>query len=125
MMDLTGFRSVCTVQALSALAGGIALLVAPALLLGVFGVEGRQAALVGRLAGGMMFALGATLWAARDIVDRNARIRIVTGNAVCDGLLCLFLAIETWNGVLNAGGYVLSALFLINVGSWLGTRPWQ
>ena len=116
------FRAVCTTQAFSALGGGAFLLVLPGPLLSLFGLgteSGTQ--LVARMLGGVLFALGATLFGVRDLEPRDQRIRVTVGNAVCDGLITGWIALDVARGALPMLALVLVALFAINCASWLIT----
>lgn len=118
------FRNTATSQAVSAFAGAAALLLVPDALLGVFGVEGAGVGLVGRLAGGMMLALGATLWGARGLSDTHLQRVIVAGNASCDLTLAVAFGHAAMHGTTNGFGYGLSVLFAANAASWLAAlRP--
>src|SRR5688500_4198376 len=106
------YRSVCTVQAASALAAGAALLVVPWLLLGLFGIATDDSTiLVGRMLGGVLFALGATLIGVRDLEPGPTRIRVIVGNATCDACITVFLLAEAWRGGTGRLGWILALLF--------------
>lgn len=114
------YRSVCTMQAASALVGGTALLLMPALVIGVFGI-GTEAStlLVTRMLGGVLFALGAALIGARELEAGPTRTRVIVGNAACDLCITLFLLADAYRGVTGRLGWVLALLFLSNALSWL------
>ena len=87
---------------------------------GLFGLgteSGTQ--LVARMLGGVLFALGATLFGARDLDDREKKVRVAVGNAVCDGLITGWILMDAARGAISALGYVLAGLFAINCLSWL------
>ncbi len=114
------FAGVVRVQMLSALVGGAVMLVVPGALLSVFGLTPTpHVELLGRLFGGVLFALAATLAGVRDVTDRPAQIRVCVGNALCDGAIALFLAVDTSRGVLGVAGWALMAVFAGNCLSWL------
>jgi hypothetical protein len=118
------FRSTCVVQAVSALLAGAVLLVAPGVLLGLFGLAGPASTeLLGRMFGGVLIALGATLIAARDLADPVARRWLLVGNAVCDAAITGFLALAVSGGLTGPIGWVLVALFAINAISWVALIP--
>ena len=90
---MTSFRTVCTTQAAASLSSGALLLLLPSPVLGLFSLPadvGTQ--IVARMLGGILFALGATLLGARDVTAPDQRIRIMLGNAVCDGCIAVILA---------------------------------
>lgn len=113
------FRTVCASQALTALAAGVTLLVIPGLFLGVLGLKGPEVEVLGRFAGAMLLALGATLWPARDEADARKQRTIAVGNAAADALVFLFLGAATLQGVVaSPWGWLLAGLFGLNVASW-------
>jgi hypothetical protein len=117
---VTSFRTVCTTQAASALASGALLLVLPWPVLALFSLPtepGTQ--IVARILGGVLFALGATLLGARDVEDPSQRLRILLGNAVCDGSVAVLLLASVATGTLTLSGAGLALLFAVNAGTWL------
>jgi hypothetical protein len=118
--ETVDFASVVRIQMFSAIGGGVLLLAVPGLLLAPFGLGGSPGTeIVARLLGGVLFALGATLAGVRDVTDRPAQIRVCVGNAVCDGCIALFLAVDTTRGVIGVAGWLLVAIFAGNCLSWL------
>lgn len=116
------FRSTCTVQAASALAGGVVLLVVPGVLLVIFGLgTAASTVLVARMLGGVLFALGATLIGVRDLASGPARTRVVVGNAACDACITVYLLAAASQGGLGRLGWLLALLFAVNAVSWLAT----
>ena len=114
------FASVVRVQMVSALGGGVALLVVPGLLLAPFGLTPTpHLEVVARMLGGVLFALGATLAGVGGVTDRPTQIRVCVGNAVCDGSIALFLTVATLGATLNLFGWALVAIFAGNCLSWL------
>lgn len=113
------FRTTCTVQSVASLVGGAALLLVPGPLLGLFGLAGPDAAIVARILGGVLFALGATLLGVRDVTDRDQRTRVIVGNLSCDGSVAILLLSASASGALGAAGWALTALFAANAASWL------
>lgn len=116
------FRRVATTQAVAALVWGALLLLVPGFVIGLLGAQTDAAGLLmGRFGGGMLFALGATLWTTRDSADPDQRTRIAVANAAVDGSVALFLGLGFWSGVTSGpiGGMVV-LLFSLNVVSWLG-----
>jgi hypothetical protein len=114
------FRAVCSTQAASSLVSGAVLLVLPSPLLGLFGLPhdaGTQ--IVARILGGVLFALGASLLGARELTGREARVRVMLGNAVCDGCVALLLGSAWLAGQLPTTGAALALLFAGNCVSWL------
>jgi hypothetical protein len=116
------YRSVCTIQAASALIGGTVLLLMPASLLLLFGLETDVSTLlVARMLGGMMFALGATLIGARELDAGPTRVRVIVGNATCDLCITVFLLADCYRGALGWPAGALALLFASNIASWLVT----
>ena len=117
---MTDFRTVCTVQAAASLTSGAALLIVPAPILGLFALPADQGTvLVARILGGVLFALGATLLGVRDVKDRDARVRVMMGNASCDLSVALLVGAASITGALGAAGWALAGLFALNAASWL------
>jgi len=117
------FRKVATAQAWAALVWGIVLLAIPGMVLDMLGVHADAAhLLLGRLAGGMLFALGVTLFIARDTREPDARTRVAFGNATCDLAMLIVFATSAIGGVIGPVGYVVAIAFGANVGLWVGTR---
>ena len=111
------FRATCMTQGASAVLFGAVLLVLPGPLLLLFGFGGPDVEVVGRIAGGMMLALGATLLSVRD-VGPELRLQVCIGNGLCDVALTVLLALATRDHVANQLGYALTAIFLANALSW-------
>ena len=117
------YRRVVLIQATAALVWGLLLLVFPQFVLGLLGLQvDASGLLVGRFAGGMMFALGATLTSVRDLTDRSSRTRVALGNAACDASMVLVLGYAFQTGLTGGfiGGMVVF-FFVMNTVSWLGT----
>lgn len=117
------FKQVCMTQAFSALGFGVALLVVPKVLLAVMGVAAEPSEkLLAQILGGMLFALGASLYAVHDAtLSPAAKTRIAVGNAVCDGLCAVLFVTGTWCDAVGVAGWAFGALFALNVASWLVT----
>ncbi len=118
------YRRVCTIQSAAAVIWGALLLALPSFVLGLLGMENDASGLlVGRFAGGMMFALGATLTTCRDFTDDALRARVAYGNATCDVLLAIILGYAYQQGLTSGfiGGMIVF-FFSMNTISWLGTR---
>ena len=99
------YPSVVRIQTFSALGGGDLLLAAPQLLLWPFAIDGTpHVLLLARLFGGVLFALAATLAAVRDLRDVPMQTRVCVGNAVCDGCIALFVAVDAGRGALGPAG---------------------
>jgi hypothetical protein len=114
------FRATCTLQAASAIAGAAALLLLTEPFLSLLGLQGAHAALLARFAAAMLLALGATLFAARDLTDATAQRHVALGNALADTLVFALCGWSTHTGLLTApAGWGLAVLFAVNVGSWL------
>jgi phage tail tape-measure protein len=78
--------------------------------------------LLARLAGGMLFALGTTLFVARHTREPEHRTRIAMGNAACDVALLIVFATSALTGTIGPVGFVVSVMFGVNAGCWVGTR---
>lgn len=117
------YRRVCTVQAAVAVIWGLILLIAPGFVIGLLGAETDAAGLlIGRFGGGILFALGGTLSALRDVTDPVLRRRVALANATCDAAVALALGLGFQAGTTSGfvGGMVVF-FFGFNTISWLGT----
>jgi hypothetical protein len=118
------YRVVCTLHAGSALGGGLAVVAVPGLLLPWFGITADPSAqLVARILGGVLVALGATLWAARDAADRSARRTVIAGNLVCDATVAALIGVAAWKGAVGPLSWSLATLFAANAATWVLVRP--
>ena len=119
------FRRVCTIQAAAGVIWGLLLLVAPSLVLDtLLGMQNEPSGLlVGRFAGGMLFALGVVLSACRDVEDDALRARIALGNAAVDLAVVGVLATGLYTGLTSGfiGGMVC-VFFAFSTLSWVATR---
>jgi len=117
------FRKVATLQAWMALVWGIVLLALPGLVLTLLAVPADGAhRLLTQMVGGMLFALGATLFAARETVAEDLRTRIAYGNATCDlAMMILFITAAVAEDV-GLVGFPVAAIFGVNVVCWVATR---
>ncbi|MFT4975065.1 MAG: hypothetical protein ACI8S6_000952 [Myxococcota bacterium] len=79
-------------------------------------------ALLGRLSGGLLIALGGTLWGMRSVEDPDIRQTTVRANAACDVALAVVLLAATAGGTLPWTGWVLVGLFAVNAASWMMVR---
>jgi hypothetical protein len=117
---MMSYRSVCTAHAGAALLGGFAVLLMPGPMLQLFALEVSDTTqLVGRMFGGVLFALGGTLVVAREVTVRRAQVTLMMTNAACDAALALALALFAWQTQGSPLLWGLAALFTINLGSWL------
>lgn len=117
------FRKVATGQAWSAILWGIVLLIVPGLVLGMLQITADASVLIlARLAGAMLFALGATLFVARNTEDEDQRTRTAFGNATADLAMVVVIGTGALTGVIGPVGYGLTAVFAVNVLVWMATR---
>jgi len=117
------FRRVATLQGQAALAWGILLLALPSPVLRVLALQTDEGGLLlARMAGGMLFALGATLFVARDALPPDAKTRVALGNATCDLAMLIVFSTAAYTGTVGPVGYMVSLMFGINAAAWVATR---
>jgi len=103
-----------TVSALMEVGAGLALLTAPALVIGlVLGVSGiGAAAAIGRLAGASLLSLGAACWWARHDGDSAAAKALVSGMLIYNAVVVVLVL----SGSLGSLGALLLALAVLHGG---------
>jgi hypothetical protein len=117
---MISYRSVCTAHAGAALLGGFAVLLMPGPMLQLFALEATDTTqLVGRLFGGVLFALGGTLVVAREVTMRRSQVVLMMTNAACDAALAMAIGLFAWQSQGSPLLWGLAALFAVNLGSWL------
>ena len=118
------YRRVARVQAIAAIVWGLILLVFPGFVIWLLGADTDPTGLlVGRFAGGMMFALGVTITVTWTTTDDAIRQRVAFGNAACDLALALALLQGATAGTTSGFvGWMVVFFFSFNAVSWVGTR---
>jgi hypothetical protein len=108
-------RLVFVVDAFIAAIFGIALLAAPALLVGLYGIVLDTSATVAlaRLFGAFVLGQAVMLWAARDQTQSAAGLAITRGHAVVDVTAVIVLTEATASHALNPMGWSMVALFVV------------
>ena len=112
-------RMFFTILAVLSFLFGVGFVLAPDQVLANYGIEHSPAlALVGRLFGGELLALGVILWLARDFRD-EAAVRAVLVSTLVVGVVNLVVAIiGTLAGTTNALGWSTVLIYLFGaVGS--------
>src|ERR1700738_3226406 len=85
---------------------GVGFVLAPDQVMANYGIEHSPAlALVGRLFGGALLALGAILWLARDFRDEAAVRAVLIGILIGDVVNLLVATMGTLSGASNALGW--------------------
>ena len=102
-----------TILAILSFLFGIGFVLAPDQVLANYGIEHSPAlALVGRLFGGALLALGVILWLARDFRD-EAAVRAVLISTLVGGVVNVVVAIiGTMAGTTNALGWSTVLIYL-------------
>ena len=91
---------------------GVGLLVVPGVVMGLYGVHLDAGGIfTARLFGAFIFGLAVMLWAARDAVASPAGIAMTRGQGIADVIALLLSAAGCFQGLLNAMGWTLVALF--------------
>ena len=107
-----GLRLVFVVDAAIGAAFGLGMLIAPDLVSRMFGVHLEAGGiLVFRLFGAFIVGLAMMLWAARDATASVAGIAMTRGQGMADVLAAVISAVACVQGVMNAAGWSLVALF--------------
>ena len=103
-----------TILAVLSFLFGIGFVLAPDQVLANYGIEHSPAlALLGRLFGGALLALGVILWLARDFRD-EAAVRAVLVSTLVGGVVNLVVAIVgTLAGTTNALGWSTVLIYLL------------
>jgi hypothetical protein len=106
-------RLLFTILAVLSFLFGICFVLAPDQVLANYGIEHSPAlALVGRLFGGALLALGVILWLARDFRD-EAAVRAVLISTLVGGVVNVVVAIiGTMAGTTNALGWSTVLIYL-------------
>lgn len=117
------YQRVATIQGAAAVLWGLILLVWPQGLYLLLGASSDAAGhLMGRFAGGMMFALGVACLASRTSVDASLRRQIAIGNASADAVLAVVLLLAAMEGTTTGFvAWMVVFFFTMNTVSWLGT----
>ena len=106
-MKLKDFLALAT---LVAALFGLAFLIAPSQLVGLYGVKLTPATeVLGRVAGSTILAFAIAYWGARGKAAEALKAIIVAG-FVTNGLDSLILLHATWTGLLNSYGWAQAAI---------------
>src|SRR6202035_5767941 len=107
-------RTFFTILAVLSFLFGVGFVLAPDQVLANYGIEHSPAlALLGRLFGGALLALGVILWLARDFRE-EAAVRAVLVSTLVGGIVNLVVAIVgTLAGTTNALGWSTVLIYLL------------
>jgi hypothetical protein len=113
------FRMLLIIKAVVCLAFGVYLLVAPASLFGLLGASLSGAGpFAAREYGAAMIGILLLAWFARDVQARDARVAILLGLLVYDGIGVIITVLAVLTGVLNALGWSIALVYaFFTVGS--------
>jgi hypothetical protein len=90
---------------------GLALLIAPAQLVALYGVKLTPATeVLGRIAGSTILAFAIVYWGARNGKGAEALKAVVVAGFLTNGLDCLIMLHATYTGLLNAYGWAQAAI---------------
>jgi hypothetical protein len=98
---------------------GIGFVLAPGLVLTMYGIEYSPAlGLVGRLFGGALLTLGVILWLARDFLDEAATRAVLAGTVIGSSANVIVALKGALSGTTNALGWTTVLIYLFaGVGS--------
>ena len=92
---------------------GIGFVLAPAAVLGNYGVESSPAiALMSRLFGGTLLAMAVIFWSAREFRDESALRAVLIGTALSDAVNFVIAFAATSSGTINALGWTTVLIYL-------------
>ena len=101
------------IYAVLSVAFGLGFVLAPGQILPLYGVAPDAALrLIGQLFGAVLISLALLTWLARNISDTEARRAIVFALLVGEALGFILALIGQLNGVLNALGWLVVAVYL-------------
>ena len=117
------FQRVVRTQGAAAVLWGLILVVWPGALFSLLGTTTDDAGLLmGRFAGGMLFALGVTLFAIRDTADPAVRRTVAIANGVTDLVMAVVLLLAAVFGITSGFmAWMIVFFFALNTVSWLAT----
>jgi hypothetical protein len=107
------FETLMVIKALVCLVFGIAMLVFPAALFSIFGVDlGTGGIFPAREYGSALFGILMLTWFARKAPDSTARAAIILALFIYDALGFVVTLIARIGGVLNALGWLIAVIYL-------------
>ena len=107
------FSTFMVIYAVLSAAFGLGFVLAPGQILPLYGVAPDAALrLIGQLFGAVLISLALLTWLARNISDTEARRAIVLALLVGEALGFILALIGQLNGVLNALGWLVVAVYL-------------
>ena len=110
------FSTFMVIYAVLSAAFGLGFVLAPGQILPLYGVAPDAAlGLIGQLFGAVLISLALLTWLARNISDTEARRAIVLALLVGEALGFILALIGQLNGVLNALGWLVVAVYLFLV----------
>jgi hypothetical protein len=107
------FKTLMVIKALVCLVLGIALLLFPGALFSIFGVNlGAGGTFPAREYGSALFGILMLTWFARKVPESTARTAIILALFIYDALGFVVTLIARIEGVLNALGWLIAAIYL-------------
>src|SRR4030067_869005 len=121
------FETLMVIKAIVCLVFGIAMLVFPAALFSIFGVDlGTGGNFPAREYGSALFGILMLTWFARKVPESAASTAIILALFIYDALGFVVTIIARAEGVLNALGWLVAVIYLfftVGFGSFLMTKP--
>ena len=101
------------VNAIIALVYGISFVLAPTIVLSLYGMtQGTSEALAGQYFGVALIAIGLLTWFARSVTDSDAQRAIILALLISDVIGVIVSLLGTFSGVMNALGWSAVGIYL-------------
>jgi len=116
------YRSVSLSHAYAAIIGGLVLCIYPQLILNFLELAlSDDIILISRLYGAFLFGLGFSIYSTKD--TQVFPFPLVAANALVDLVAAGVFLEATLNGTVGWAGYIFTAMFAMNLMSWLIILP--
>jgi ABC-type spermidine/putrescine transport system permease subunit II len=107
-------RNLFVINAIVALVYGISFVLAPVIVLSLYGVtQGPSEALMGQYFGLSLIAIGLLTWFARSVTDSDAQRAIILALLISDIIGVIVSVLGTVSGVMNAVGWSAVGIYLL------------
>jgi NAD/NADP transhydrogenase beta subunit len=102
------------INAIVALVYGIAFVLVPTTVLGLYGMtQGTSEALAGQFFGVTLIAIGLLTWFARKVTDSDAQRAIILSLLISDVIGVIVAVMGTVSGVMNSFGWSAVVIYLL------------